>query len=135
MSQDTKNILSALGEFSNTETSVGLELRLSFSELVLRKLRDKQWSQPDLADATGLKESFLSRVVNSEANCTFDTAGKLLFAFGILKPKIQPAEIDVIPVSTGIKQLKLIGTFTSGKEIKTRKASTGTEIATEISYG
>jgi len=63
--------------------SVGLDLRLDFSGIIIRNLRKKGWSQRDLALKAGYKESFISRLLHSNANCTFETAGNVLFALGL----------------------------------------------------
>ena len=84
MSKDVQDILQALEEYEKTcPASVGVGLRLDLAEIVLRNLRRKGWSQRTLARETGLKESYISRVLHSNANCTFETAGNLLFALGI----------------------------------------------------
>jgi hypothetical protein len=78
--RELKDILS---QFENTAESRGLELRLSLSEIVLRKLDELGWTQKRLAHEAEMKESFISRVVHSNANWTSDTAGKVLFALGL----------------------------------------------------
>jgi transcriptional regulator with XRE-family HTH domain len=78
-----KNILAALADFEKTSDSVGVEFRVSLSEIVIRHLRIRKWNQRQLAEATGLKESYISRVLHSNANCTLDTIGTLFFALGI----------------------------------------------------
>ncbi len=84
MSKYVQDILQALEEYEETcPASIGVGLRLDFAEIVLRNLRSKGWSQRTLATKTGLKESYISRVLHSNANCTFETAGNLLFALGI----------------------------------------------------
>lgn len=84
MSKHIQALRRALAEYDRTNPeSVGVELRLHLSEIVLRHLRRDDWSQCKLAEKTGLKESFISRVLHSNANCTFETAGRLLFALGI----------------------------------------------------
>ena len=83
---------------------MGVELRLHLSEIVLRHLRRHDWSQRELAEKTGLKESFISRVVHSNANCTFETAGRLLFALGVRAriDEIQSEDLYFMPAhSTG----------------------------------
>lgn len=83
MNAKTRSILVALETFKQTPESVGLELRLSLSQTILRHLKEKGWTQAVLAKKAGMKEPFVSRVLHSNANCTLDTAGKLLFALGI----------------------------------------------------
>ena len=83
MNAKIRSILAALETYKQTPESVGLELRLSLSQTILRHLKAKGWTQSKLAKKTGMKEPFISRVLHSNANCTLDTAGKLLFALGI----------------------------------------------------
>jgi len=83
MSHAVHDILRALAEYEDTAASVGLELRVSLTETILRHLRRKDWSQRELAARTNLKEPYISRILHSNANCTLDTAGKFLHALGI----------------------------------------------------
>ena len=83
MNAKIRSILAALETYKQTPESVGLELRLSLSQTILRHLKANRWTQATLAKKTGMKEPFISRVLHSNANCTLDTAGKLLFALGI----------------------------------------------------
>jgi ribosome-binding protein aMBF1 (putative translation factor) len=78
-----QSILDAIEQFEQTGESVGLELRLSLSEVILQSLREKGWTQATLARRSGAKESFISRILHSNANCTLDTAGKLLHALEV----------------------------------------------------
>jgi transcriptional regulator with XRE-family HTH domain len=76
-------LLKALDEFEATPESRGYDLRLSLSTLVAKRLKAKGWTQKQLADATGMKESFITRIVHADSNCTFDVAGRILFALGV----------------------------------------------------
>ncbi|KKL74080.1 hypothetical protein LCGC14_2068450 [marine sediment metagenome] len=82
-SKAIERIHALLAEYEATPESRGLELRLNLAEIVIRQLRELGWTQRDLASRTSMKEPFISRIVHSNANCTLDTAGKLLFALGI----------------------------------------------------
>jgi ribosome-binding protein aMBF1 (putative translation factor) len=83
MSQDIQEILRALREYEDTPESRGLGLRLNLAKVVIRALKRKGWSQRDLASASSMKESFISRVLHSNANCTLDTAGRLFHALRV----------------------------------------------------
>ncbi len=84
MSQnDLQDILSSIAEFEASPDYVGLGLKVDLSRLVLRSLRAKGWTQRRLATACGMKESFVSRVIHSDDNCTLDTVGRLMFALGV----------------------------------------------------
>lgn len=102
MSQDVQDILRALEEYERTvPESRGLELRLDLAEIVIRHLRQKCWTQRDLARRTSMKESFISRLVHSNANCTLDTAGRLLFALGVNARLAEVASTTVSPTVMG----------------------------------
>src|SRR5215213_8417542 len=77
------DLMNALAEFESTPQSRGYDLRLSLSALVLKHLKAKGWTQKQLADAARMKESFVTRVIHADSNCTFDVAGRLLFALGV----------------------------------------------------
>lgn len=80
MDQAFDNILQTLEDFKKTPESRGLDLRLDLAEIIIRNLNARGWSQRKLAAASGMKESQLSRVIHSNANCTLDTVGRILFA-------------------------------------------------------
>jgi transcriptional regulator with XRE-family HTH domain len=78
------DILRALEDYEqNDPESRGVLLRLNLAEIVLRRLDALGWTQAKLAEETGKKESFISRIIHSDANCEFDTAGRILFALGV----------------------------------------------------
>lgn len=83
MKKKIASILNTLAEFNKTEEAAGMELRLSLSELILKNLKRKGWTQRELADAAQVKESLISRLVHADSNCTLDTAAKVLFALGV----------------------------------------------------
>lgn len=78
-----RDILSLLDEAQANPQRVGLDLRLDLASIVIQTLAEKGWTQKDLALAAGMKEPAISRIVHSDTNCEFDTAGRILFALGI----------------------------------------------------
>ena len=76
-------VLEVIAEYEQTPESYGLELGLSFSEMVLQRLDELGWTQKRLAEESGMKQAFISRLVHSDANWTRDTAGRMLHALGI----------------------------------------------------
>jgi transcriptional regulator with XRE-family HTH domain len=82
-SRDIQDILATLDAYESDPESCGIDARLIFSRIVLRQLAANGWSQRELAKRTGFKEAYISRIVHSDANCTFDSFGRILFAFGI----------------------------------------------------
>ena len=68
----------------DTHQSVAMELRVQFACLVTDRLRSKGWTQAKLAEvAENVPESSISEIVHADANCTFETIGKVLFALGV----------------------------------------------------
>ncbi len=116
MSKASRSILSKLGAFNRTQESVGVELRVSLSELLVRTLRIRGWSQRQLAAAADVKEPFVSRILHGNVNCTLDTIGNLLFALGVrAKFEETPRILDGIHGTT--KTFKLFrqeGTHVTG---------------------
>ncbi len=73
----------ALADYDATADSYGLDLRLSFSRLVLEQLRDRGWTQKQLATKCGRRESFISRILHGDENFTTETAGRILHALHV----------------------------------------------------
>lgn len=85
----------------NTHQSVAMDLRVQFACLVTQLLRDKGWTQSNLAEAADkAPESSISEIVHADANCTFETIGKILFALGV-RGKLEVVSPDV-PATTGL---------------------------------
>src|ERR1700693_4419125 len=80
-------LLAGLEEFERSPASRGLDLRLDLAQIVLHRLSELGWTQRQLGEAAGTPEQVVTRIVHSSANCTFDTAGRILFALGT-KPKL-----------------------------------------------
>ena len=83
MSQAITNILQTIEDFKQTAESRGLDLRLDVAEILIRNLKERNWSQRELANAAGMLEPQVSRILHSSANCTLDTIGRLMFALDI----------------------------------------------------
>ena len=78
-----KDLRKVLADFERTPESRGFDLRLALADLVIRHLRRKGWTQKKLAEEAGMKESFVTRIIHAEQNCTFDVAGRLLFGLDV----------------------------------------------------
>ena len=78
-----RDILKALDEYHQTPESHGMKLRLNLAQIILRHIKENKWTQKELARKTSYKDSFISRLLHSDANCTFETAGRILFALGV----------------------------------------------------
>lgn len=92
-----KNILKRLSAYKRTPESGGVKWRLNLAEMVIRRLNINGWSQRQLADKVGMNEVYISRILHSDVNCTFNSAGRILFALGIeasLIPDQQSASME-----------------------------------------
>jgi plasmid maintenance system antidote protein VapI len=78
-----RDLLNDLAEFEESPDSAGYDLRLDLADIILRHLDGKDWTQRRLAEAAGMKPPFITRVTHAAQNCTFDVAGRLLFALGV----------------------------------------------------
>ena len=78
-----RDILRILDEYERKPESYGVKLRLNLAELVIQQLNVTGWSMRQLAETSGVSEAYISRILHSDANCSFDTVGKILFALGV----------------------------------------------------
>lgn len=81
------DLVSGLHEFENTHYAVSLDLKLDFSELVIKGLRKKKWTYKQLAEAIKTKDAYINRVVHADQNCTLDVIGRICYALGV-KPRL-----------------------------------------------
>lgn len=80
----------ALSGFKEDPQSVGFHWRLNLSTLLCELLEDKKdWTQKRLAKEAEMSEQVVSRILNADSNCKFETAGRLLFALGIREGDIE----------------------------------------------
>ena len=118
MSDDS--ILDAMREHAQSPEGHALELGLSFSELVLERLDELGWTQKRLAEKSGMKEAFISRLVHSDVNWTRDTAGRLLHALDI-RARLHrhlPASWNLILRTDGTNSWQAQGNTTYDQDIK-----------------
>lgn len=97
-----RDLLSDLDAFERDPASAGYDLRLDLAEIILRHLDGKNWTQKKLAEAAGMKSPFITRITHAAQNCTFDVAGRLLFALGI-KAKLVLATSDTLGTAFYVK--------------------------------
>ncbi len=114
-----RDILKALDEYHQTPESRGIKLRLNLAQIILRHLRENNWTQKELARKTSFKDSFISRLLHSDANCTFETAGRILFALGIEAKleEVRATHSSIEMDSSGHTQTFSRQDQTNGKEI------------------
>ncbi len=86
-----QDLLNDLRKFDQSPQSVGFDLRNDLAEIILRHLDGKNWTQSQLARAMGVKPPFITRLIHSSSNCTFDVAGRAFLALGV---KVRLAEAD-----------------------------------------
>ena len=102
---NSQNWFKALETFEDSPEGVGFGLRADLSDIIARHLGERGMSQAQFAVAAGMKPQQLSRVIHSSANCTLDTAGRILHALGI-NAKLGEAEetrknhADLTPLSS-----------------------------------
>ncbi len=82
MGKDIQKLRDGLSAFDLTSEAISLDLRLDLSEILLSALRSKGWRQIDLARAAGMKPAYISRVLHSNQNVTFEVVARLLHALG-----------------------------------------------------
>jgi plasmid maintenance system antidote protein VapI len=82
--------LDDLEAFENSPEGYANSLRMDLADILLRHLDGKSWTQNKLAQAAGVKPPFLTRVIHSAQNCTFETAATLAYALGV---KLQLVEV------------------------------------------
>jgi len=84
MKQRIRAFLNALDEYNRTNPeSVGVELQLDLAQIVLAGVKRLGWTQDRLAKEADVSQGQINRILHGERNCTFDTAGRILFALGI----------------------------------------------------
>ena len=72
-----------LREFQDSPGGFGHELRMNVAEIVMRNLKQKPWTQRKFANVAGKAESYITRIVHGQQNCSLDTVGALLHALGV----------------------------------------------------
>jgi transcriptional regulator with XRE-family HTH domain len=82
--------------FKSTPESYAITLQTSLTRLVLESLKDRGWTQRDLAKRANIKEPFLTRTLQGD-NWTTATAGKLLCALGV-RAEIARKNTSTIPL-------------------------------------
>src|SRR5579862_5872761 len=92
--------LSVLREFDSEPESVGYDLRLDLSTIVSQHLAEKGWTQTRLAKAAGMKPSFLTRIIHGTNNCTFEVAGRIIFALGIRAKLVETSTTETPTYTT-----------------------------------
>ncbi len=70
------------------------ELRLSFAEVVVDRLRELGWSQKTLSNRLGVTEPLVSRLLSGDHNWTSESAGRFLFALGV-RARVQKASLPI----------------------------------------
>lgn len=89
MSKTIKNLHQLLDRYGRTPESYGVHLRLDLAQLVIQGLKAEDWTHLDLALHSGVDAAVINRILHSDLNCSFATAGKLLFALGIKATLVQ----------------------------------------------
>lgn len=85
-------LLSDLESFEDSAEGWAYELRLDFADLLISGLRERRWSQTELAEKIDRKQPFVNRLIHADANCTLDTIGRLLHALGLKARLVREAK-------------------------------------------
>lgn len=109
MNPKIQSLLDELREFEASAPGVGFQLRLSLSEILLKHLRLKGWTQSRLAKQAEMKEPQISRIIHSDANCTLDTIGKLFFALGV-RVQFQEESASVLETDAVVSAIRCFET-------------------------
>ncbi|MCW5775814.1 MAG: helix-turn-helix transcriptional regulator [Phycisphaeraceae bacterium] len=91
MSDILSRIQRKLAEYQATPEGFGNSLRHDVAMLIVDRLEELGWHQRDLARVLGKPDSFISRLIHSDSNCTVETIGEVCHALGI-KPLITARE-------------------------------------------
>lgn len=78
-----RSLQQAFVDLDNSPHGPSFDLRLDLSEIIAKRIAVGEWTEHSLAIATGLTPLQISNLVHCTKNCTFETAGKILFALGI----------------------------------------------------
>lgn len=100
MSDKNELLRELLDEFKQSYKSLGQSLRVNLSEIVIGGLKEKNWTQRDLARETKICEPTISRIIHSDVNCTLDTAARVLFALEV-QARLTKDEYEPLMVSFG----------------------------------
>ena len=95
MSQAIKNILQAIEDLEDSPLGRSYDLRVDLAGILLRNLKEKGWTQRDLARAAKMKEPQVSRILHSNVNWTVDTIARLLFALKI-RARLEQVDNEII---------------------------------------
>lgn len=122
-----------LRDFEDSPEGVGYELRLNLSEIVLRNLRSKGWTQRRLADESKKLESYITRVVHSQQNCGLDTVGKILHALGVRASLVESSR--QMSISTPSLRITYSLDGTHGEEETVYEEETDAEEIVQVAVG
>jgi plasmid maintenance system antidote protein VapI len=86
------DLLKDLNDLEKSAGGVEYDLRLDLSEIILRHLSEKGWTQRRLAAATGMKPSFVTRLIHSSNNWNCRTAARICHALGV-RPKLMETAV------------------------------------------
>lgn len=101
-----KNWASVVDNFRKTERGYTHGLKLDLCSLVAQALSKKGWSQKKLAEKAGMKESYISDVLNNKRNWTAESASKILFALGV-KPRLLEDQRPPVSASHAIDEISI----------------------------
>ncbi|AXE39592.1 helix-turn-helix domain-containing protein [Acidipropionibacterium virtanenii] len=80
--QSWSSAATATYEAASASYNAELAARRDLGQLLMRARRDRQMTQPDLAEMTGIQQAEISRIETGRANPTVDTLTRLTQALG-----------------------------------------------------
>ncbi len=89
------NIWENLRRYNATPEGMSQTLREDLAFLILKQLKERGWTQKQLAQECGKTESFISRLIHTDTNVTFEVAATVLHALDI-----QPRLVDARALPT-----------------------------------
>ncbi|MCA9312058.1 MAG: helix-turn-helix domain-containing protein [Phycisphaerales bacterium] len=85
-----------LRHFNATPEGRSQTLRADLATIMIQRLSELGWTQKELARRCGKPESFISRLIHTDTNCTFEVAAHVLHTLGV-QPRLVNA--DTLPAA------------------------------------
>ena len=85
----TQDLRTTLEEYQKSAEGYRSQLCLDLANIIVFGLRQRGWTQKQLAGAAKLSQPQLTRIIHARENCTFGTAGRIFHALGIDREQIK----------------------------------------------
>ncbi len=121
----TADLLQLLNDAENNPDNDGYEFRMQLASMVLIGLRDKGWTQTQLAEAADMEPPKITKIVHGDSNVTFRTAWRVLKALGI-KARLTDESVPEVFSSTTSPHVQTFEVSTDGEDIISAHTISGT---------